>query len=107
MYLAPGTLTEEELLQQAQNGVYINALAGLHAGADPVTGDFSLQSSGYLIENGKKTASIKSFTVAGNFFDLLKNISAVSDRVELPMAISPTAFGAPSVLVQSLSVAGK
>lgn len=107
MYLAPGTETEEELLQRVDKGIYINALAGLHAGADSVTGDFSLQSSGYLIEQGKKTTHIKSFTVAGNFFDLLKNIVAVSDKVILPMAISATAFGAPSVLVRELSVAGK
>ena len=107
MYLAPGELTEEELLKQAGNGIYINALAGLHAGADAVTGDFSLQSAGYLIEDGKKTAHIKSFTVAGNFFDLLRNITAVANNFELPMAISSTAFGAPSVLVSGLSIAGK
>ncbi len=107
MYLAPGELTEEELLQRAGNGIYINALAGLHAGADGVTGDFSLQSSGYLIENGKKTTHIKSFTVAGNFFDLLRDITAVANNFELPMAITSTAFGAPSVLVDRLSIAGK
>ncbi len=107
MYLAPGEISEEELLQRAGNGIYINALAGLHAGADPVTGDFSLQSAGYLIEDGKKSAHIKSFTVAGNFFDLLKNIEAVANNFDLPMAISSTAYGAPSVLVSALSIAGK
>ena len=107
MYLAPGEMTEEELLEKARNGIYINALAGLHAGADPVTGDFSLQSAGYLIEDGKKTAHIKAFTVAGNFFDLLKDITAVANNVTLPMAIGSTAFGAPSVLVSALSIAGK
>lgn len=107
MYLAPGEVTEEDLLRQAGKGIYINALAGLHAGADPVTGDFSLQSAGYLIEDGKKTAHIKSFTVAGNFFDLLRNITAVANNCELPMAMGSTAFGAPSVLVSALSIAGK
>ncbi len=107
MYLAPGNLTEEELLHRAGNGIYIDSLAGLHAGANEVSGDFSLQSAGYLIENGKKTAHIKSFTVAGNFFDLLQNISAVADNFELPMAISSRAFGSPSVLVDHLSIAGK
>ena len=107
MCMAPGSYTEEELLQRAGNGVYIDALAGLHAGADAVTGDFSLQSAGYLIENGKKGAHIKSFTVAGNFFDLLKNIEATADNFEIPVALSSTAFGSPSVLVSSLSIAGK
>ncbi|MBQ8621508.1 MAG: TldD/PmbA family protein [Oscillospiraceae bacterium] len=107
MYLENGQLTEEELLRKAGNGVYINDLSGLHAGADPISGDFSLQSAGYMIENGQKTSYVKSFTVAGNFYDLLKNITALADNCELPMAMGMTAFGSPSVLVEGLSVAGK
>ena len=107
MYLAAGELTEEALLSKAGNGVYINSLQGLHAGASPVTGDFSLQSAGFMIEDGKLTTPVKSFTVAGNFYDLLKGITALADNVELPMATSMTAFGSPSVLVEGLSIAGK
>jgi PmbA protein len=107
MYLAGGELTEEALLQKAENGVYINSLSGLHAGANSVSGDFSLQSAGFLIEGGKKTTPVKSFTVAGNFFDLLKNIIAVANNTELPAAMGMTAFGAPSVLAGGLSIAGK
>lgn len=107
MYLSGGELTEAELLQKAGNGVYINSLGGLHAGADPISGDFSLQSAGFLIENGEKTKRVKSFTVAGNFYDLLQNIVAVADNCHLPKAFGSTAFGAPSVLVENLSIAGK
>lgn len=107
MYLAPGDKSEEQLLELAGDGVYINALEGLHAGANAVSGDFSLQSAGYLIENGKKTAHIKGFTVAGNFYELLKKITAVADNVQLPMALGMTAYGAPSVLVDQLSIAGE
>ena len=107
MYLAPGEYTEEELLAKAGNGVYINFLGGLHAGANAISGDFSLEAAGYLIEDGKKTTPVKSFTVAGNFYDLLKNITAVAENVELPSALGMTAFGAPSVLVEKLSIAGK
>ena len=107
MYLAPGTFSEEDLLKKAGSGVYINFLGGLHAGANAVSGDFSLEAAGYLIEDGKKTTPVKSFTVAGNFYDLLKNITAVADNVELPCALGMTAFGAPSVLVENLSIAGK
>lgn len=107
MYLQGGNITEEELLQKAGNGVYITSLGGLHAGADAISGDFSLQSSGYMIENGVKTRYVKSFTVAGNFYELLKNIVALADNCRLPRAMGSTAFGAPSVLVDGLSVAGK
>ena len=107
MYLENGDVTEDELLKEVGDGVYINSLGGLHAGANPVSGDFSLQSSGFMIENGKKTRFVKSFTVAGNFYDVLKNIRKIANNCTLPMAFGSTAFGAPSVIVDGLSIAGK
>ncbi len=107
MYLEGGEITEEQLLSQAGNGVYITSLSGLHAGADAVSGDFSLQSAGYMLEAGKKTRYVKSFTVAGNFYELLKNIVALANNSHLPRAMGSTAFGAPTVLVDGLSIAGK
>ena len=107
MYLENGDISEEELLAKAGNGVYITSLGGLHAGADAISGDFSLQSAGFMIRDGKKCEYVKSFTVAGNFYDLLKNIVALADNCHLPRAMGMTTFGAPSVLVEGLSVAGK
>ena len=107
MYIAPGEKSEEEMLAPIEKGVYIQSLGGLHAGANPITGDFSLQSAGFMIEGGKKTIPVKSFTVAGNFYDLLKKITAVASNCTLPSAMGMTAFGSPSVLVEDLSIAGK
>ena len=107
MYIAGGDLSEDQLLQKAEHGIYINALEGLHAGANAVSGDFSLQSAGYRIEKGIKTEHIKSFTVAGNFYELLKKITDVADNMKLHNPLGTTAFGAPSVLVDNLSIAGK
>lgn len=107
MYICGGECTEEELLKTAENGVYITNLSGLHAGANAVTGDFSLQSAGFLIENGQKTTAINGFTVAGNFYQLLKDIRAVANNSHLPEPIGMTAYGAPSTLVDGLTIAGK
>ena len=107
MYLANGSVSEEALLAEAGEGVYITDLSGLHAGANPISGDFSLQSAGFMIRDGKKAEYVKSFTVAGNFYDLLKNVRALADNCQLPNAFGMTAFGSPSVLVDGLSVAGK
>lgn len=104
LYLEAGETREADLLKKAGTGVYINSLGGLHAGANPVSGDFSLQSAGFLIEDGKKTVHVKSFTVAGNFYDLLKNITCVADNLEFP---GMGMVGSPSVLVEGLSIAGK
>lgn len=107
MYLAPGDLTEEELIKKAGNGVYIDSLGGLHAGANVISGDFSLQSEGFMIENGVKTKAVKSFTVAGNFYELLKQITDVSNEVKLRGIGGKTAFASPAVLCSGLSIAGK
>ncbi len=107
MYLEAGELTEEQILEKANNGILITDLSGLHAGASPISGDFSLQSAGFVIKDGKKAEYIKSFTVAGNFYDMLKNITALSDKVVLPNPFGVTTFGSPYVLVENLSIAGK
>ena len=104
MYLVPGQKSEEELLAPIEKGVYITSLGGLHAGANPITGDFSLQSSGFMIELGKKTTFVKSFTVAGNFYELLKDITEIGRDLETPGMGS---FGSPAVRVDGLSIAGK
>ena len=104
MYLVPGEKSEEEMIAPIGKGVYITSLGGLHAGANPITGDFSLQSSGFMIEEGKKTPFVKSFTVAGNFYGLLKDITEIASNLETP---GMGAFGSPAVRVDGLSIAGK
>ena len=106
LVLAPGGLTEEELLEKCGNGVWIDSLGGTHAGANPISGDFSLQSSGFLVEKGKKTAAVRSFTVSGNFFELLKSITALSDKAVLPRPGLPS-VASPAVLVKELTISGK
>lgn len=105
-YIKEGTLTDGELLRKMGDGLYITELKGLHAGADAVTGDFSIESAGYTVENGKLGRAVKGFTVAGNFFELLKNIEAVSDNVKFGLPSGLTSFGSPDVCVGEMSVAG-
>ena len=102
-----GDKTLAELFSMADDGIYITSFSGLHAGANPVTGDFSLQSQGFLIKNGKRAGAVKGFTLAGNFFELLKEITALSDTVDMGVQTSITAFGAPCALIPNMSVAGE
>lgn len=106
-FIEPGKTGEDELLAIAGNGLYIKDFSGLHAGADAVTGDFSLQSEGFTLEGGKKVKAVKTFTVAGNFYTLLKEIAAVGDKTEHGVPGGLTVFGSPAVLVRGMSVAGK
>ena len=105
-YLEAGGLTEDGLLERLGNGLYVTELKGLHAGANAVTGDFSIESFGFRVRDGKKCEAVKSFTVAGNFFDLLKSIEALSNEVKFNIATGFTVFGSPDVLIRGISVAG-
>ena len=105
--IEPGDKSRDELFALAGEGILVTELKGLHAGANAVSGDFSLESAGFMIRDGKKCEAVKSFTVAGNFFDLLKAISALGDKLERGVSSGLTAFAAPDTLVPNMSVAGK
>ena len=105
-YLQPGDLAPEQLYEMAGNGVRIDSLMGMHAGANAISGDFSLAAKGMKIENGKLTTPVEQITISGNFYQLLKNIKAIGNDLKFGFP-GTFAVGAPSVLVEGLSVAGK
>ncbi len=105
--ISAGENTLDELFAKAGDGIYVTGVKGLHAGANAITGDFSVESEGFLIKDGKKAGPVKSFTVAGNFFELLKNIDSLSNEVKWGIPGGFTVFGSPDVLLKDMSVAGK
>ena len=104
-YIKPGDKSREELLKMAEGGIFITQMKGFHAGANTVSGDFSIESEGFMIENGRKGAPVKSFTVSGNFFDLLKDIAAIGDTIE-DDAPGYTKIRCPDVYLPEMSIAG-
>lgn len=105
--ICAGENTLEELFAKAGDGVYVTGVKGLHAGANSITGDFSVESEGFLIKDGKKAGPVKSFTIAGNFFDLLKDIDSLSNEVKWGIPTGFVLFGSPDVLIKDMTVAGK
>ncbi len=105
-YLQPVEGSREELLAAAGDGICIKSVSGLHAGANPVTGDFSLLAAGYCFENGKETRPVKSITVSGNFYTLLKELDRVGNDMEF-IRTGVGKCGAPSVLVRDMTIAGE
>ncbi len=100
--LLPGDKTKEELIGSLQEGLYIIEVQGAHAGANPVSGDFSLQAMGFVIRDGKQAEPVALITVASNFIDFLTNIEDVANDIKT------TIYGitCPSVKVRPLSVSG-
>jgi PmbA protein len=97
-----GESTFEEIIKSCKKGIYITNLQGAHAGVNAVSGDFSLQSSGYYIENGEKVKPVALITVAGNFIEMLKDICMVGNDLKM----SYYGITSPSIKVKSMTVSG-
>ena len=82
LYLKPGDLSPEELLRGVGEGIVITEVSGLHAGANPVSGDFSLLSKGYTLRHGLREHGAEQMTLAGNFYELLKSIRQVANDLD-------------------------
>jgi PmbA protein len=102
-YMEPSTTSFDALIQPIQTGVYITDLVGLHAGVKTVSGEFSLQASGFKIEQGKITSPVKMIVVSGNFFECLFQIKGFASD----LYFNTSNIGSPSVWIESLMIGGE
>jgi len=105
-YVKPGADSHEALLEKMGNGLVITVVEGLHSGANETSGDFSLSSTGFLVEGGKVVRAVDQITISGNFFNMLKDIVAVGSNLEFKMGNDTNNTAVPSVYVKSLDIAG-
>jgi len=105
-YMVPSDISPEKMQEGIKKGVLITEMDGLHAGINPISGDFSISSSGFLIEDGKITRPVEQITVAGNFYNLLNDIQCVGNDLRFDVPSSSGTFGMPSILIAGLPVSG-
>ncbi len=98
LFVQPGQGVKQD------DGIIISDLMGLHAGANPISGEFSLQALGLKVEGGELAYPVENFTVAGNFLELLSNITALGTELEWNPLMG--IVGSPMVEVAELSFAG-
>ena len=101
--LKPGKKTQEELFQEVGDGVFITDVSGLHAGLNPQSGNFSLQSTGFLIKNGKRDRPLDLITVSGNLLEIFADVLEVGNDV----TVSPSGVSSESILIKKIAVSGK
>ena len=104
-YIVPSETPFEDLISGVEKGVIITEMAGLHSGVNPVSGDFSVSADGFIIEGGKKARPVEQITIAGNFYEVLKNITAVGSDLRFHSR-GDGGMGMPSILVDGLRVSG-
>lgn len=88
------------------DGVLVTDLMGVHAGANPITGDVSVQAMG-LETVGGETFPVDDFAVSFNLFELLQRIEEVGDDVKTLPEMGGGSVIVPSIAVPDVSFAGK
>jgi PmbA protein len=104
LIVAVGEPSAGELLREAGEGVYVNDVAGLHSGVNPVTGVFSVGASGRAIRGGELAEPLREFTIAGDLVSMLKGVRAAGSRARwVPFGGS---VSAPPLLIGEMTVSG-
>jgi PmbA protein len=105
-YVEPGKKTVQELIEEVKHGVLVDHFSWLSP--DPTSGNFSSEIRvGYYIDNGQISKPIKGGLVAGNFFELMKNISGISNKSVITSGGTVLAGICPYVRFENVQVAGR
>jgi PmbA protein len=104
LVLEPGSDPADALLRRAGRGVYVQDVKGVHSGANPVSGEFSVGASGLRVEGGRLGEPLREMTIASTLPDVLRGIEAVG--ADLRFFPGAGAIGAPTILVGEMTVAG-
>ncbi len=101
-HIMPGNKSQEEMLSEVDDGMLVYYLQGAHS-SNPVSGEFSVVATpAWKIQKGEKTYASRSVMLAGNIFEILKNISVVgSNERQMGSMI------APWVMVEDVKVIGQ
>ncbi len=102
LYIVPKEAKAEKALANMDKGLYITDLQGLHSGTNFVSGDFSLQATGYYVENGEIVQPVSLITVSGNYLDLLKNVTEVFDDLRFNFSY----IGSPTLRIDNMQISG-
>ncbi len=104
LVVGPGAASLEQLLREAGEGVYVNDVAGLHSGVNPVTGVFSVGASGRAIRDGERAEPLREFTIASDLVSMLGAVRAAGSSPRwVPFGGS---VSAPPLLIGEMTVSG-
>ncbi|MGH2661368.1 MAG: TldD/PmbA family protein [Actinomycetota bacterium] len=104
LVLQPGPDDPAALLARAGRAVYVQDVSGVHSGANPISGEFSVGATGLRIEGGALGEPLREMTIASTLPEVLRGVDGVgSDLRFFPGA---GAIGTPTLLVSEMTVAG-
>jgi len=99
----PGQTPLKDILAGIDEGILVENVLGLGQG-NIISGAFSNPLAlAFKIEKGELVGRVKNLSIAGNIYDLLKNVAAVSKEAQWVYS----KFYAPYILIPEMNVAGK
>lgn len=104
LLVARGQLSFGELLGEADGGICVTEVAGLHSGVNPVSGVFSVGASGREIRGGELAEPVREFTIASDLVAMLLAVraaGAVARWVPFGGSVST-----PALLIGEMTVSG-
>ena len=104
LFLEPGTGDRSAILRRAGRAVYVQEVSGVHSGANPVSGEFSVGATGLRVDGGELGEPLREMTIASTIPDVLAALEAVGD--DLRFFPGGGAIGTPTLLVREMTVAG-
>jgi TldD protein len=116
-YFAPGDLTEEEAIEQLDEGIYAIQTAG--GQVNPTQGTFLFKAvRGYWIENGEIQYPIKDVTIKGDILSLLNHVEGLTKDLKIRSGYFggcgkggqyplPVGLGAPKILFSEATFGGE
>ncbi len=99
-YIDAGVVTEEAMIGQVRQGLYVTELIG--ATANTVTGDYSSGAAGVWIENGGLAYPVSEITIAGNLKHMLMEMSQIGSNLEFRGSIA-----SPTIMIQEMTISGR
>ncbi len=80
--LTPGDRSQEQLMADVGDGLLVQSVTGLHSGANPVSGDFSVGVEGLLFRDGAPAEPVREATIASTLQRMLLDLVAVGGDLE-------------------------
>jgi PmbA protein len=99
-----GSENADAILERAGRAVYIQDVSGVHSGANPVSGEFSVGATGLRVESGSLGEPLREITIASTLPEVLRRVEAVGSDVRFFPGAG--AIGTPTILVSEMTVAG-
>ena len=98
----PGVSSANDMIRQVDDGLLVYYLQGAHS-SNPVSGEFSVVATPvWKIKNGEIISASRDVMLAGNIFEVLKNVKVVGSNERQVGGLI-----APWIIVENVRVIGK